>query len=280
MGKLKIIKVGAMATIQDKGRFGYRQFGIPQSGAMDLKSLQEANYLVGNPAANPVIEFALMGMKLETMETSIIGVVGAKGKVNSQEIDGVNCVLHAGDELEISKPDQAYSYLSIGGMLKAQSDFGSYSTYTMAGFGGIEGRALKLGDILETADDPAFELRHHKRQESNLDGIVTIRIMKGPEWSFLQELPDGKTFTIDPSSNRMGIRLTGNSLKCDGYEILSSAVIPGTIQLPSNGEPIILMNDCQTTGGYPRIGKVIEEDMGKLAQATGPMQLKLVLTAD
>jgi antagonist of KipI len=266
MGKLRVIKSGSMATIQDKGRFGFRQFGIPQSGAMDLRSMKEANYLTGNQEDYPVIEFALAGLKLEAMEDSIIGIVGASVKVNSKEIEGANWLLKAGDVLEISHPDQVYGYLSIGGLLNAKLDFGSYSTYTMAGFGGIEGRPLKSGDILETDDDPTFEPRAFQKQTSALDNVVAIRIMKGPEWNMLKELPDGKTFTIDPASNRMGIRLSGATIKCDGSEIISSAVIPGTIQLPANGQPIILMNDCQTTGGYPRIGKVIEEDMGKLAQ--------------
>ena len=89
--------------------------------------------------------------------------------------------------------------------------------------------------------------------------------MKGPEWDLLKELPYSKSFKVAASSNRMGIRLEG-SLDCDFQEIASSAVVPGTIQLPPNEQPIVLMNDCQTTGGYPRIGKVLDEDLGKLSQ--------------
>lgn len=268
MGKLRVIKAGPMATVQDKGRFGFRQYGIPQSGAMDFSLMKKANYLVGNPDESPVIEFAMMGLKLEAIKPTIIGIAGASAKVNNEEITSKNYLLSVGDMLEISKPHGVYGYLGIGGLLEAQKDFGSYSTYIMAGFGGIEGRGLKAGDILETHDESVFEPTTLARQNLAPEPS-TIRIMKGPEWSMLKESPEGKTFTVDAASNRMGIRLTGESLKCDGSEIVSSVVIPGTIQLPSNGKPIILMSDCGTTGGYPRIGKVIEEDMGKLAQVRG-----------
>ena len=103
--------------------------------------------------------------------------------------------------------------------------------------------------------------------------------MKGPEWGTLKELPRFKTFQIDPSSDRMGIRLTGATLECDYHEIASSAVIPGVIQLPADGHPIVLMNDCQTTGGYPRIGKVREEELGKLAQLRPGQSIQLILDA-
>lgn len=265
MGKLKVIKIGVMTTIQDKGRFGCRQFGIPQSGAMDLQSMQKANYLVGNPKENPVVEFALTGMKLEALEDTIIGVSGAEIRFDQLIFVNATKQLLKGDIIEILNPKKVYAYLSIGGVLKGQQDFGSYSTYTIAAFGGMDGRALRVGDILETENEPPFESREIIVEE-DVEKIVNIRIEKGPEWSLLQELPTNKVFTIDPASNRMGIRLSGSTLKCDGSEIISSAVIPGTIQLPSNGQPIVLMNDCQTTGGYPRIGKVLEEDIGKLAQ--------------
>ena len=107
--------------------------------------------------------------------------------------------------------------------------------------------------------------------------VVKIQMMKGPEWDVLKELPSSKPFKIDPSSDRMGIRLAGEKLEANFREIASSAVVPGTIQLPHDRQPIILMNDCQTTGGYPRIGKVLDEDLGKLAQIKPGRRLSLVL---
>ena len=278
MGKLRVIKAGMMATVQDTGRFGFRQYGIPQSGAMDISMMNEVNYLVGNAGEYPVIEFALVGMKLVAVEESIIGVMGAMAKVNGAHIEGVSCLLSKGDVLEMEKPFGVYGYLGIGGILNAKKDFGSCSTYILAGFGGIEGRALEVGDVLVTRDESVFEKRTIEQQKL-ASNATTISILKGPEWAMLKESSEGKVFTIDPSSNRMGVRLAGAKLKCDGAEIISSAVIPGTIQLPPNGEPIILMKDCGTTGGYPRIGKVLEEDMGKLAQVAHKKTIQLVASS-
>lgn len=254
-----------MATIQDFGRFGYRRYGIPQSGAMDRERMSFANHLVGNPDHYPVMEFAMQGMKLEAVEKTSLSVVGAALKVNGDPVQDSCLILNQGDVLEISSPDRVYGYLAMGGKIDAKEDFGSVSTFLMAGFGGIDGRSLKAGDILHSEQG---QMEIHKKSFSDGEGEhpVKISIMKGPEWHVLRELPDTKIFQIDPSSNRMGIRLTSNRLENDSKEIASSAVVPGTIQLPPNGQPIVLMNDCQTTGGYPRIGKVVEADMGKLAQ--------------
>ncbi len=282
MGKLRVIKVGPLSTIQDEGRFGYRQYGIPQSGAMDIRALHNVNHLVSNGPGWPVIETAIQGIKLEALEETTIAVTGAitSIEINDQQLPmNTSHQLSKGDILTISKPlDGVYSYLGIGGKLKANEDFGSTSTYLMAGFGGIEGRALKKGDVLETKEGKPFE-NHVIKREIETKEVETIRIMKGPEWKLLKDLPERTIFQVDPSSNRMGIRLIGNPLDMISGEVLSSAVIPGTIQLPPNGIPLILMNDCQTTGGYPRIGKVVEEDMGRLAQLNPMHRLRLKVIA-
>ena len=139
--------------------------------------------------------------------------------------------------------------------------------------GGINGRALKADDILVTKG--GGEIAERKISFAEKEERQTIKIVKGPEWRMLKDLPDRLTFRIASSSNRMGIRLEGDIIEIEGEEIVSSAVIPGTIQLPSNGHPIVLMNDCQTTGGYPRIGKVVDEDLGTLAQIQAGQELKL-----
>lgn len=272
MGKLKVIKAGPMATIQDAGRFGYRKFGIPQSGAMDLSSMHSVNRLVGNDLNWPVIEFALMGMKMEALEATTIGVTGADLKVNGKLIAAQYARVDSGDVIEIGSPRQVYAYFAIEGKLRAQEDFGSVSTYLLAGFGGIDGRSLRPGDELITDGIGIGPIREENPLKK--ENVSEIRIMHGPEWRHLEDALEAKIFKIDPSSNRMGIRLHGSSIKCNIGEIQSSAVVPGTIQLPPNGLPIVLMNDCQTTGGYPRIGKVLDEDLGKLAQVRAGNQVK------
>ncbi|MEP1034263.1 biotin-dependent carboxyltransferase family protein [Ekhidna sp.] len=271
MGKLKLIKTSPWAAIQDFGRFGYRRFGIPQSGAMDREWMIAANRLVGNPDDFPVVEIAMMGMKLEALESSFIAAVGATIKINGEKrIGGLS--LSIGDVLQIDAPDHVYAYLAIGGRLSAKEDFGSVSTYPRAGFGGLNGDVLKVGDVLES-DNANGRVKDNSIPERNNQDTV-IRIMKGPEWDLLKEIPDSKRFEIDASSNRMGVRLNGK-IDCDYKEIASSAVVPGTIQLPANNQPIILMSDCQTTGGYPRIGKVFDKDLGKLAQVKVGCSLRL-----
>lgn len=255
-----------MVTVQDLGRFGFCKYGIPQSGAMDRNSMRAANRLVGNDESHPVIEYALMGMQLEALENTVVGIAGATMKVNGQPIQSGSVVLEKGDMLELSPPEKVYAYLAIGGLIKAQNDFGSYSTYLMGRFGGIEGRALKTNDVIDTEGGLGLVEPVSKTPVHAQFSPVEIRFIKGPEADHLKDSLDQTTFTVDPSSNRMGIRLNGQALGCSISEIASSAVIPGTIQLPANGQPIILMNDCQTTGGYPRIGVVPIEDLGKLSQ--------------
>ncbi len=276
MGKLKVIKTGPLTTIQDFGRFGFRRYGIPQSGAMDRDWMIAANRLAGNPGDYPVIEFAMMGMTLEVQEETILSVVGASMKIHQKTTTISRFKLQKGNVVEVSKPTHVYAYLAIGGSLEAQKDFESYSTYTRAGFGGMEGRALQKGDVLITDDNGMGESDSALITPGPESELTEIRIMKGPEWNVLKELPDSKTFEIDCSSDRMGIRLTGTRLEAIFQEIASSAVVPGTIQLCPDGSPIVLMNDCQTTGGYPRIGKVRGEDMRKLAQLTPGKQLKFI----
>ena len=261
MARLKITKSSPLATIQDEGRFGYRQFGIPQSGAMDSMGMKAANQLVGNNPGDPLIEYALTGLTLEILEDAIVGLYGADLQVNGQEVYSNASMVKIGDVIRLSPPNDVYAYFSIGGRLQAQSVFESYSTYLPGGFGGLQGRSLKSGDELITNGDGQLQRAEIPAHKDSL-----IRFMPGPEWDFLVEPFEQKNFQIDPSSNRIGIRLQGAQLESSRTEIKSSAVIPGTIQLPPNGHPIILMNDCQTTGGYARIGKVLDEDLGRLAQ--------------
>lgn len=280
MGKLKVIKVKGLATVQDEGRFGYRQYGIPQCGAMDVQAMHRANELVANKPNQPVIELAINGIELEAVEKTVIGITGAEvlAQINDTSIVmNTSYLLEPGDVLSTGIPKHGvYSYLGIGGELKATNTFGSTSTYLMAGFGGMDGKALAAGMTLETTGAKDF----HRRSVSDgfeRNDIQTIRILKGPEWRLIKDDPERNFFKIDPSSNRMGIRTLGEPLGVDGKEIMSSAVIPGTIQIPSNGLPIVLMNDCQTTGGYPRIGKVVDEDLGLLAQTAPGRKIQFQL---
>ena len=267
MGKLKVVEAKMLATIQDLGRFGYRQFGIPQSGAMDPSALNQANLVVGNPKNYPGIEISLQGISFEAIEKSVIAVSGATAilKINgNQEEMYQTYELKKGDELTISAPKKGvYTYLGIGGKLLGQYDFGSISTYMLAGFGGLRGKPIQTGDVLFTEGGSAFTPRSIKSDDVSGG---PIRFVCGPESHMMQGALDKSQFKIGRDSNRIGVLLEGSPISASVKDITSSAVIPGTVQLLPNGLPLVLMNDCQTTGGYPRIGKVVNADLGRLAQ--------------
>lgn len=271
MGKLMIQHAGALASVQDKGRFGYRRYGVPQSGAMDVQAMVQANWLVENEPSFPVIENALHRLSLVAEKPTTVGLTGALAEVtiNSNKVKMYQThKMKPGDILSVSTPMKGvFTYIAIGGQLIAKKDFGSYSTYPLAGLGGLNGTPLKPNDKLIAPHSIPFKKRHIKEPKiPKFSSQQVIRFMTGPEYPHLLTPLENPLFHIDPSSNRIGIRLNGETLMTSKKEILSSAVLPGTIQLPANGKPIILMNDAQTTGGYPRIGKVIDADIGRLAQ--------------
>lgn len=265
MGKLTVIKSAPLASIQDRGRIGHRRHAIPQSGAMDFALMCQANRGVGNPDEAPVVEFALMGMRLAAQEETFVAFAGCTAQVNDQACTQPSMLLQPGDVLVLSAPKKVYGYLAVRGALELSPVLGSFSTYLPGGFGGYKGRCLQQGDVLKTLEDNAPTERSMPIIESSAPPS-SIRFTEGPEWDHITEKWDTKSFQISPASNRVGIRLVGTPLDCRISEIASSAVIPGTMQLPADGLPLLLMNDCQTTGGYPRIGTILPEDLGTLAQ--------------
>jgi len=272
VGRIRIINASPLTTIQDYGRFGFRKYGIPQSGAIDQEGMQIANNLVANELNAPVIEFALGGIRFEVLERTAIGVFGAEVKVDGTTLRENATLTKTGAVIEIAPPKLVYGYLAIGGTFQLSSTFDSYSTYLPAKLGGLEGRMLRKGDVLHTIGEEKTCTVPSRHLENKV-----IRFSKGPEWSSLKAPFESKEFQIDHSSNRIGIRLSGEKLECSLSEIKSSAVLPGTIQLPPNGQPIVLLNDCQTTGGYPRIGKVLDEDLGKVGQVKVGQKVRLKL---
>ena len=264
MGKLKVIKCGPLASVQDLGRFGFRKYGIPQSGAMDESFMVKANAAVANAEHAPVVEFALVGLTLEALEETTLGVVGASFSINGEIQEGISAVVESGDIVQLSAPEKVYAYISLAGEWKnLTKDFDSFSTYTPARLGGFKGRNLKNEDILETE---AFGLGTKAMAMEEGSNNTIFHLLKGPEWSKEVVSILTNSYTIDSSSNRMGIRLTGGTIHAVTKEIRSSATIPGMIQLPGSGQPIVLMKDCQTTGGYPRIAIVKNEELSGLAQ--------------
>lgn len=244
--------------------------------------------MVGNPKGSPVLELTLKGGKYRFESDAIIALTGAllNPKINGLEVEmNRSLKIKKGDELEFGFAKRgARAYLAVRGILNIHKVMGSFSTYNLGNFGGFEGRTLQKGDIVEWKEvESVFkEIEAPKGQIPYFSSKVSLRIMRGLEWEWLDKEAQKKllssTFKVSSKSNRMGIRLEGKSLQTPTREMVSSPVIPGIIQLPPNGNPIILMKDGQTIGGYPRIAKVLDEDLWRLGQvkARDTIRFKLI----
>lgn len=288
---IKIIKPGLLSTIQDAGRTAYLDQAVAVSGAMDQFSFRLANLLVGNDENEAVIEFTFGGIEILAQSDLLIAFVGAQESININEMSVPThrpVFFPAQTVLKIPHQNQGkFSYLAIAGGLDIPLVLGSRSTFLTANFGGFKSRALQKGDeivisgnLSETSKNLFQKLRGTQVNFTNWS-IPThqfsyqthlIRMIKGPEIEWFEDLAIAD-FVSEPyqikDGNRMGVHLSGKLVqrkKSHQQELLSTAVVPGTIQVSGNGALILLMADCQTTGGYPRIGKVIEVDLPKCAQ--------------
>lgn len=276
MGKIKILNPGLLSSIQDSGRYGYQQYGMPVAGAMDTDASQLANWCVGNQANEACIESTILGASIEFQLDTCIALCGAKiqPQING-ELVGMNRSLQikAGDKLEMGNVQAGCRiYLAISGGFDIPDLMNSKSTYLRGKFGGFEGRALAVGDEIEI--NPV----KRKIQRSLPQGLIheylsqtQIRVTAGAEVKrFTQEGIKsflGSNYTVSPQSDRMGYRLSGAKIEhAEGADIISSGIGTGAIQVPGHGEPIIMMADHQTVGGYTKIANVIAADLSLLGQ--------------
>jgi antagonist of KipI len=295
---ITILKPGIMSSVQDLGRWGYQQYGVPVGGAMDKISASLANIICGNDENEAVIEITLHGTTIlfnEAMDCALVGG-GCKAYVDEVELP-FNRLLHIPAYSVITTKPSARGcrmYLSIAGGFNIKKEMGSASTYVPSGIGGMLGRNLISGDIIPFSkkgrDTPAssmkmigkntyashWEVPDLHLQEKNAE---IIHILSGPEFDLFQSISQEKllnaTFTISSQSNRMGYRLEGTKLELkEKAEMVSTPVTAGIIQVTHEGNPIILMADAQTTGGYPRIARVASTDIAKLAQMRPGMKIR------
>lgn len=277
MGKLVVIDGGLFTTVQDAGRFGFRKYGVPVSGAMDNSAFGLVNSLVGNSPDSPVLEMTLKGGMYKFESDSVIALTGANMNpvVNGKSVElNSSLEIKAGDILEFEYAKRGCRcYLGIRGVWEIEKIMGSCSTYTDGNFGGLEGRNLQKGDQIcwkeIQADFQTYSLPQKKIPYYS--SKLTVEFIPGPEWNWLSEKEQyeflNTEFKISSESNRMGIRLNSElKIERKKRDMVSSGVIPGTVQLPPNGMPIVLMKDGQTVGGYPRIGKVLDIHLNRLAQ--------------
>ena len=291
---IQVIKPGALSTLQDVGRVGYQRFGVTVGGVMDEWSHRIANLLVGNDENEATLEMTMQGPSLLFKSTQLIAICGAdmSPTINKQPVPQRRPVLvKAGSQLDFGLLRQgARGYLAVAGGYRVQPVMHSKATFIRGGFGGFEGRALQKMDELEINPNEG-EKRYpslSKQLEQDNSGLVAptwsvntstgektsplkVRVVAGQQWQAFTEEAQANfaesTFQISTQSDRMGYRIEGTALALrQPLELISEAVGFGTIQVPPDGNPIILMADRQPTGGYPKIAQVASVDLPLLAQ--------------
>ena len=279
-GLLEVIDGGIGNSLQDGGRFGYRHMGITVSGALDPLLARCANALVGNSPDCAVIEIRAVGPTLQVthgrIRVALAGDLSAtvtRADGHSREVEPwVSVTLFPKDRLEVGFLAGGTAYLALSGGVRSPLQLGSRSTYQRAAIGGIDGLPLMTGQSLPCASQDHRQYHeYHSAPWSCAGG--TVRVMLGPQQDHFK--PEAITTLLDSDyqvsaqQDRMGMRLDGPPLAhltAQSADIVSDGVTPGVIQVPGNGQPIILLADCQTVGGYPKIATVISADLPLLAQ--------------
>ena len=275
---LCIVKAGMLTTIQDAGRWGFQSRGVPVAGPMDPVSYRLANALVGNDRGAAALEITLLGPELEFEDERLAAVAGAEFELS---LDGRSVpsnapfTVSAGSRLRFgARRLGARAYLAVSGGIAVPPMLGSRSTHLVSAMGGLAGRALTAGDRLPLGDltrERGTALAPQTAIVPLPDGRATIRVLPGPQLEYfgadaldvLQSAP----YVIGHHSDRMGFRLEGPRLThARGADIISDATPLGAMQVPATGQPILLMADRQTTGGYPKIATVIAADIAVAGQ--------------
>ncbi|MDB6092811.1 MAG: urea amidolyase related protein [Verrucomicrobia bacterium] len=267
--EITVARSGMLTTVQDLGRRGHRSAGVPLSGAMDPFALRVANLLVGNPEDAASLECTLVGPELSFSSDTVVAVTGASFAAIPMWRP---FVAKAGEKLKFGAAAAGCrGYLAVAGGMDIAAVLGSRSTFLRAKLGGFEGRALRDGDVLP-AFGSARQVEAHWRIDPRIlpaySTAPTVRLVRGANADEFGRVLWESEFKVMPQSDRMGVRLGGPRLVRIGGtgEMISSAVAPGTVQIPADGHPIILMADAQTIGGYPQAGHVIAVDLPLVAQ--------------
>lgn len=281
MGQIKIVNAGLMTTVQDLGRYGYQQYGMSVSGAMDHVAAKQANILVGNDEGEGLLEVTIMGPEIEFLSPAVFAVTGGdlQPTINGASVQLNRSIsVNAGDRLAFKGlKSGCRSYVAFAGGIDVPKVMGSKSTFIKANLGGFEGRALKAGDVLNIGNPKTFmsDLAGRCLNGDFYDygsDIIELRVVLGPQDdAFTSEGIEtlfSSVYTVSNNCDRMGYTLEGDKIQHkEGADIISDGISMGAIQVPSKGNPIIMMADRQTIGGYTKIGNVITLDLPKVAQA-------------
>lgn len=274
---IRVLRPGLHTTVQDLGRWGHQALGVPVAGPMDTFSHRLANLIVGNDNSAATLEITLIGPELEFEADATVAVCGADFDIsaNGQPVGlGVTLRLGRGTRLHFGRRRAgARAYLAVAGGIQTPLVLGSRATHIVSAMGGLGGRALVAGDVLPYLASSHTAVRRASGMTLPASGRARLRLLPGPQADWFE--PSALTtlttvsFRISPRSNRMGFRLEGPPLaRQRAGEPISEPLAFGALQVPSAGEPILLMADRQTAGGYPKIASVIAADLpiaGQLA---------------
>jgi len=278
---LEVLREGGMlTTVQDLGRYGYQRYGVPVAGAMDQFALRAANLLVGNPPDAAALEITMTGPTLRATDKCLIAVTGADLalRLNNWEMPPWMAILvRQGWIIEFGgRRTGCRAYLAVAGGIKVTPVIGSRSTYLSGGFGGFEGRALRQNDLIPLSGASFHSLSLAGRSFPpdlipNYSQAPEIRVVLGPQDDYFTD--EGiatflsSEYQVSPASDRMGYRLRGPEIAHQGRaDIISDGIALGSVQVPADRQPIVMMADHQTVGGYPKIATVISADIPLLAQ--------------
>lgn len=289
METIKILDAGLLTTVQDLGRYGFQRYGVSASGVMDEYSAKIANKLVGNKVGEAVLETTLKGVQIEFLQNTAVAITGGNCDVtlNGTKIElWQSYLVNRGDILKMGICRSGLrNYLAFAGGIDVPIIMNSKSTNLKAKVGGFNGRKLMTGDVLSVGVgslEAPLTLNKHYIPTYSKD--IKVGVILGQQDDHFTEAGIktflNENYTVTQESDRMGIRLSSVSGATiehkNGADIISDGITFGAIQVPGSGQPIVMMADRQTTGGYTKIGNVISSDLAKLAQATPGTKVKFV----
>ena len=283
MGRIGVVRAGPLTSVQDLGRPGYRALGVSHGGALDLRAAQIANLHVGNPTQAGLLEITLVAVQHRFADARRVAWCGGEFTVQIAGTSvpaGRPAFVRPGELLKVgASPCGCRAWLAIGGGVEVPAVLGSRSTDLRSGFGGYKGRALQDGDELSLGKATTLAPETGQvapwgapqRWALTAMRIPILRVVRGAEWAKFEQKAWKAfletAFRVSAQADRMGVRLEGAELaRKNKREMLSEAVAPGTVQVANDEQPILLLGDCQTIGGYPRIAHVITVDLGAAAQ--------------
>ena len=271
-----VLNGGIMSLLQDSGRFGQSAYGLTCGGPMDTNSAQWANRLLQNPENATLIECSIGGLKLQADVSSFICVTGAvlPLKINGElAAQWTVLAVHPGDVIELGMVSRGQrAYFAVAGGFQIAPQFGSTATVMRESIGGLQGDKLQAGDKLPASHCPALaKLRIPAQYQPQFNQTLTLRLVEGYQidsFSFAaREQFYQHAYKVTPQADRMGYKLQGTAIACEQRQLLSEGICYGAVQIPPDGQPIVLLNDRQTLGGYPKLGSVLSVDCALLAQA-------------